>query len=571
MLRSPLIVAEWLITMVGASLFILAIPIQTGAAFDVVLNRTSSSAAQLGMHALIIIVLVIIGGLFDVGARFGAEFVGKRLSRDARAELYLNLLGKSQTFHSRQRVGDIMARANNDITLLSDMVTPGFDLILDSSVSIMTILLFIGSLDLRLVMVPLLFVVTYILALIAYTRELNPVAAEQRERFGAMNAGLAETIRGIEVVKATAQEEQERRKFIDRARAYRNAFVKNGQIQARYLPPLLLTIALVAAFAQGVILLAQGQITVGTLVAFMSLMAVLRYPASISIFTFSLVQLGVAGSERILEIMRQETELDENATGYAAKLRGEVVFEHVDFSYGGTPVLRDVSFRAEPGQTIAIVGQTGDGKSTLIKLVNRTYDVNAGRILVDGVDVRDWNLHALRSQIATIEQDVFLFSRTIAENIGFGGDAQYSFAAIESAARDAQAHEFITQFKDGYDTEIGERGVTLSGGQRQRLAIARALLTGPSILILDDSTSAIDSATEDEIQQAIRRVLDGRTTLLVTHRLAQIRRADHILVLQRGAILDQGTHEALLSRCERYRRMFARYDAIPAPGASLPG
>jgi len=291
---------------------------------------------------------------------------------------------------------------------------------------------------------------------------------------------------------------------------------------------------------------------------------VMRFPAFISIFTFSLVQLGIAGARRILELMKEETELDENKEGYAAPMRGEIVFENVTFRLDSDPegqaVLREVSFRAAPGETIAIVGQTGSGKSTLTKLVNRTYDVNEGRILVDGVDVRDWNLDSLRSQISTIEQDIFLFSRSIAENIGFGLSQETDMAAIQAAAKAAQAHDFIRGFSDGYQTVIGERGVTLSGGQRQRLAIARALLTDPRILILDDSTSAIDSATEDHIQRAIHKVSQGRTTFLITHRLSQIRWADRILVLQNNRIVDQGTHEELMRRCDLYRRIFARYE-----------
>ena len=294
----------------------------------------------------------------------------------------------------------------------------------------------------------------------------------------------------------------------------------------------------------------------------MGLIVNLRFVTFISIWSFSLVQLGIAGSERILSLLQDETDLDDNEQGYASQIQGDITFEHVTFSYGDTPVLKDVSFHARSGQTVAIVGQTGAGKSSLTKLVNRIYDVDAGRVLIDGVDVCDWQLDALRSQISTIEQDIFLFSRSIAENIGYGLGPAADFTAIERAAMEAQAHNFITEFAQGYATEIGERGVTLSGGQRQRIAIARALLTDPRILILDDSTSAVDSATEDEIQKAIHRVLQGRTTLLITHRLSRIRWADSILVLRRGELVDQGNHEELLARCDTYRRIFSHYDAF---------
>jgi ATP-binding cassette subfamily B protein len=220
---------------------------------------------------------------------------------------------------------------------------------------------------------------------------------------------------------------------------------------------------------------------------------------------------------------------------------------------------------------VAIVGETGSGKSTMIKLVNRIYDVESGRITVDGVDVKEWNLTSLRSQISTIEQDIVLFSRPVAENIAFSLGQNVELAEIERAARDAQADEFIRALPEGYDTTIGERGVTLSGGQRQRIAIARALLTDPRILILDDSTSAIDSATEDEIQRAIKRLLEGRTTLLITHRLSQIRWADKVIVLRRGEIVDQGTHDELLERCELYHRIFAHYETAPAAEPAIAG
>jgi ATP-binding cassette, subfamily B, bacterial len=539
-----------------------AIPRLTGVAFDTVL-QPDADPRRLLVVALAVLGAVLGRGLVDLGSAVAIETLAQRLERDARDELYLSLLGKSQTFHNRQRVGDVMARASSDVRQLNGMMNPGVAFIAGSVIGIVVPLVFIARLEPALLAAPLAFVAVFVVALRHYMRQLNPVSGALRRQFGVVNAGLNETITGIEVVKSTAQEPQERDKFMTAARGFRDLFVEQGKIQARYLPILLLGVATTFAFAHGLWLISRGVLSTGDLVAYMGLMGVLRFPAFISIFTFSLVQMGMAGAERILELLRADTELDENAGGHAAPMRGEIVFEDVDFAYEGTSqgrsVLRGVSFRVRPGQTVAIVGQTGSGKSTLTKLVNRAYDPTAGRITIDGVDVRDWHLESLRSQVSVIEQDVFLFSRTVEENIAFGLGARAQRETVEAAARAAQAHDFIQHFRDGYATVVGERGVTLSGGQRQRLAIARALLTDPRILVLDDSTSAIDSATEDAIQRAIAAVLEGRTTLMITHRLSQIRRADLILVLHGGELLDQGTHDELLGRCDLYQRIFARY------------
>jgi len=545
------------------SVLFATVPRLTGVAFDVVL-QSEPDVRRLLVLALAILGIVLLRGVLDLTASFSVETLGQRLERNARDELYQSLLGKSQTFHERQRVGDVMARASNDVRQLNPMMNPGVALITESLNGLLVPLVFIAFIDPRLLLAPIAFEVAFVFALRSYMRQLNPVSGALRRQFGVLSAGLNQTITGIEVVKATAQEPQEQARFGGDAGRYRDLFVRQGLVQARYLPLLLLAVALTGAFAHGLHLVSQGDISTGELVAFMGLMGVLRFPAFISIFTFSLVQLGLAGAERILELMRADTELDEGADGYDARVEGELVFEGVGFTYqgvpGASPVLRDVSFRVAPGRTVAIVGQTGSGKSTLTKLVNRIYDVGEGRILLDGVDLREWRLASLRRQVGVIEQDVFLFSRSVADNVSFGLGPEVDRDAVIAAAKAAQAHDFVTALPEGYDTVIGERGATLSGGQRQRLAIARALLTDPRVLILDDATSAIDSATEDAIQRAIYAVQRGRTTLMITHRLSQIRRADLVLVIHGGRLLDSGTHAELLERCGLYQRIFARFD-----------
>jgi ATP-binding cassette subfamily B protein len=439
------------------------------------------------------------------------------------------------------------------------MFSPGLMLILDSLLALVVPILLIGQLDLRLLLVPLIFVVLLAITVADYNRRLKPVSSAQREQFGTMNAGLAEAVAGIEVVKANAQERREWKSFVRNARLFRDYYVQQGKIQALYLPMLAFTVCWAGGFLQAIWLWQLGEISLGQVVAYMGLLSSLRFPTFISIFSFDLVQMGIAGARRILALVNTETELDENEAGVTKTLQGKVVFDDVSFGYNGNQVLKGINFTARPGETIAIVGQTGSGKTTLTRLINRIFDADSGQVLVDGVDVRRWNMESLRSQISTIEQDVFLFSRTLAENIAFGcGEADDQ--AVKQAAQEAQADGFVASFSEGYDTKVGERGVTLSGGQRQRIAIARAFLTNPRILILDDSTSAIDSATEDRIQRAMRRISSERTTFIITHRLSQIRWADRILVMRRGELVDQGTHEELMERSKDYRRIFSRYE-----------
>lgn len=543
----------------GNALLAGAPAILAGRAFDALLADPGNKAYLLRI-ALLIAGTQVVRGLLQVGRNFSAEIIGQRLERDTRDELYASLMGKSMSFHDSHPTGDLMARATNDVREINLMFNPGLNLVIGSGNFLLVPLLAAPRIHPALLATPIGYLLLYAFAIRQYLGELQPVTRRVREEFGKMNTTLAEAIDGIETVKGTAQEKFEQSRFRQAVERWRDAYIRQGDIEARFIPLLLLGLLQTAALAHSLFLFRAGAISVGDVVAYNGLMLLFGFPTFVGQFAYSQVSSGLASARRLLELINAETRLDQNVGGYNQPMRGAIVFDHVTFSYDGrNPALKDISFRVEPGQTVAIVGQTGSGKSTVAKLINRIYDVDRGRVLVDGVDVRDWDLAALRRQISIIEQDIFLFSRSVAENIAFGCP-EADQAQIEEAARQAQAHKFILSFRDGYQAEVGERGVTLSGGQRQRLALARAFLTEPRVLILDDSTSAIDSATEDRIQRAIERASQGRTTILITHRLSQIRWADLIIVLRKGRVAAIGRHEELLQQSEAYRNIFARYE-----------
>ncbi len=529
--------------------------VQIGNAFNVV------SAEVFDPRALLRIFWIIIAcgvgrGVLQFSRNFGFEFCAQRIERNVRRELYASLLSKSMTFHNLQPVGDTMARATNDVREVNFLFSPGLNMVVGSLAFLIFPLLAAPRYNIALTLVPGVFIVLYFIVLRIYMRGLAPVTEEVRESFGALNIRLAESLDGIETVKGSAQESGEIALFDHNINRYRDAAIAQGRKESKFLPLLLYGVALAAGLLHALLLFQREVIDIGGVVGYFSLLLMLDFPTFSSLWAYSRISLGLAGGKRILELMNRENNLDQNLAGHVLALRGDVEFRNVTFRYeGGQPVLENVSFKVQPGQTVAIVGQTGSGKTSLVRLINRTYDVSAGQVLVDGVDVREWNLANLRRNISIIEQDIFLFSRSIADNIAFGKPGA-TREEIITAAKAAQAHEFITSFSEGYDTVIGERGVTLSGGQRQRLALARAFLTDPRILMLDDSTSAIDSATEDHIQRAIYAAARGRTTFIITHRLSQIRWADLILVIRNGQLAASGTHEDLLRTSEAYRRIF---------------
>jgi len=540
-----------------------AMPVFIGIAFNAAL-ADPPQFDRVTLAAVVVLASQVARSVLQLGRNFASSVIGERVERDARQELYLSLLGKSMTFHDLQPVGDTMARATNDVREMNLMMNPGINLVVGSANFMIMPLLLAPRYDPQLVGAPLFFIVAYMIALARYMGVLSHIADRVRLAFGRMNARLAEALDGVEMVKGSAQETAEIARFQDNAREYRNATVAQGREEAKFLPLLLLGVTEAIGFAHALLLLQAGRIQVGDVVAYVGLLGLFGFPTNISLMAYSRVSLGLAGARRILELMNRETQLDENPAGYAATITGEVTFDGVTFGYvDEVDALRDIHFTVRAGQTVAIVGQTGAGKSTLTKLLNRTYDARAGRVLIDGIDVRDWSLDALRRQISIIEQDIFLFSRTIAENIAFGAP-EATAEEIEAAARAAQAHDFIVGFEDGYETVVGGRGVTLSGGQRQRIALARAFLTRPRILILDDSTSAVDSATEDQIQRAIQHAAENRTTFLITHRLSQIRWADLVLVLRKGRLEAAGDHATLMATSPAYRRIFEQYEALEA-------
>ena len=573
----------WIVIMIilgaiGNAALAAYVPVLTGDAFNAMI-KTPPDTSVLWPLALVIGVSQVIRGVLQLGRNFGAELMAQHMERDIRDELYLSLLGKSMTFHNLQPVGDTMARATNDVREVNFMFNPGVNLVVGSFMFIVMLFIAAPRYHPSLLITPIIFTIIYFVGLVRYLKTLAPITDEVRATFGDMNTHLSESLDGVEVMKGAAQEGAEVDRFVSNARKVRDAFVRQGDLEGRYIAMLLLGMAYAGGLVHALLLFRAGILDLGAVIAYFGLLRLLEFPTFTSTWAYSQISSGLSSARRILELINRETRLDQNASGLTSNMRGEVEFRGVSFFYPhpsplpkgegtrlpsptgrrvgdeGEPIIDNVSFKVKQGQTVAIVGQTGAGKTSLAKLINRTYDVTSGQVLIDGVDVREWNLAALRSQISIIEQDIFLFSRSLSDNIAFGKPGATKEEII-AASIASQAHDFILEFDQTYGTVVGERGVTLSGGQRQRIALARAFLTDPRILVLDDSTSAIDSATEDKIQRAIANAARGRTTFIITHRLSQIRWADLIIVLRKGKVAAIGTHDELMKTSDAYSRLF---------------
>lgn len=499
--------------------------------------------------------------LVNFGDQYLRHTLGERFILDLRVRLYDHLQRLSLGFFERTSTGELMSRVSNDVNALEQFVTHGVILTLVDFLRLIGASAVLLALDWRLALVVLATVPVIAIGLRRFNQRSRPIYRRVRDRLGDINARLQDDLAGIRVVQAFGQEDLELERFRRVSERYYHERVQAIRTWSAFFPALDFVSALGGAIMLGVgaAMVVAGQMSLGTLVAFLSYVQSFYDPIRRLTEVDNTFQQAIAAGERIFELMDEMPEIQDAPDAVELDhVRGEVVFEDVHFRYGdGDEVLHDIDFRIAPGEVVALVGPSGAGKTSIANLLCRFYDPAHGRILIDGHDLRKIRLRSLRRHIAVVLQDTFLFNGTVRENLLYGKPDATEEEMI-AAAKTAYAHEFIMSLPNGYDTEIGERGVKLSGGQRQRLALARAILTNPRILILDEATSSVDAEAEYLIQQALEEALKGRTALVIAHRLSTIRNADKIIALENGRIREIGHHRELLSRGGLYSQLYQR-------------
>lgn len=513
----------------------------------------------LNLIALSILVLFFLRGVFSFGQSYLMSYIGNRVVIDIRNEVYRRLQHLSLRYFDTRKTGSIMSRLTNDIGALQTAIVDNFVNIVKESVILIGSLLGMLFLHWRLTLLCLVIVPLVSFTIRFFGRKLKKSGRTVQERIADVTSHLQESVSGIRVVKSFFREAYEIERFrVINENAFRAA-MKAAQQESQLSPLIefLAAIAVTAIIWYGGWSVIEGQLTAGELIAFLIYAINLANPVRRISSLYGSIQRSLAAGERVFEILDEVPEIREKENAYdLVPMRGKVVFDDVYFSYEeGKEVLRGLSFSVEPGQTVALVGPSGAGKTTVANLVPRFYDVTAGRITIDGHDVRDLTLASLREQIGLVPQDTALFNTTVEDNIRYGRlDATEE--EIRAAMRAAHAEEFVSRMPQGLQTPIGDRGVVLSGGQRQRIAIARAILKDPRILILDEATSALDAESERLVQDAFERLLQGRTAFVIAHRLSTIRNADRILVIDRGRVVEQGTHDTLMAARGMYYGLY---------------
>lgn len=538
------------------SLLVLINPQISGMIVDEVIE--GQHYEKLGILLLIMIGVTLVRSLLRFTFLMCFESSSQGLVYDMREEAYRKLMKEDFNFFNQNRTGDLMSRQTGDMDAVRHMVSHVIYFSFENILVFLMALVMIFSVNVKMALCMLIVLPFTLAVTLSQRRHIKPAFDRVRDCFSSLNAFAQETIAGNRVVKAFAKEDYELEKFDRENDGYRDAQLNAASIWMKYIPmfEVLSQCLTIILMIMGGFMVIDGEMTIGNMVTVNGYLWMLNSPLRQAGWIINDLQRFLTAIEKIYKVYTTEPDIKQpEHVVEKRKLKGSVTFDHVNYYTNDDTVLKDISFHVEPGQTVGIIGATGSGKSSLVNLICRFYDVNQGRVLVDDIDVRNLNLQTLRGNIGIAMQDVFLFSDTIEGNIAYG-NPDCTFEQVQAAAKIANADEFIREMPEGYDTIIGERGVGLSGGQKQRISLARAILKDPSIIILDDTTSAIDMETESMIQNELKKISDERTVFIIAHRISSIIHADQILVLDNGRLVERGTHEQLLAKKGYYSTVF---------------